>query len=419
MCVVCIHLYCDKMVLTTLLLGICSAMSTNLSPQQVVKALEVLSNDETTKLVFFLGVSLNKLKDIEKGDTYKMYAIQAWLDKDTGASWEKIISGLKEIKKDVLAKEVAEQHCPQSPYIVTPSSDSSQPATTHPVTLPPVTEVVHSATQTNGSAVPPDTLTPTPTIQPASSTPPPPLTPSPATTCTAPTVTDHAQPSSTVTNHAQPSAVTNETQPFTITDHNQPSTLTHHAQPSTLTFWTVEKVKATILELQKRFADLTANAEDELCEQEKQDKQFLKSLRRYVLLSPVAKNATHVKFFQENASLISAAENTSKILDILCRYIDYRNYEILLQLITSYCAAPLQGSMQQYCQSLEGFEKATTVEVYTTAISAGKKLKVAFSQMALKIAKSEKNCTLYEIRKLKRRNRRRGISPFPQCVYCK
>ena len=137
MCVVCIHLYCDKMVLTTLLLGIFSAMSTNLSPQQVVKALEVLSNDETTELVFFLGVSLHVLNDIEKGRIYKIRAIQAWLDKDTGASWEKIISGLREIKKDVLAKEVAKQHCPQSPYVATPSSDPSQPAsvlTTQPVT---------------------------------------------------------------------------------------------------------------------------------------------------------------------------------------------------------------------------------------------------------------------------------------------
>ena len=50
---------------------------------------------------------------------------------------------------------------------------------------------------------------------------------------------------------------------------------------------------------------------------------------------------------------------------------------------------------------VEVFERATTVSIYTTAISAGKSLKIAFSQMVLKINKSEFECTLYEIRKLK------------------
>ena len=164
----------------------------------------------------------------------------------------------------------------------------------------------------------------------------------------------------------------------------------------------MEKVKA-ILELERRFADLTADAEDELGEQEEKEVHFLKRFRKYLLLLPLAKKASHVKFFRESEKEITAAKSTSEILTILCRYIDYRNYEILLQLVASYCAAPLQESMLQYCQSLEGFEKATTVEVYTTAtcISAGKMLKVAFSRMVLKSAKSETNCTLYEIRKLK------------------
>ena len=164
----------------------------------------------------------------------------------------------------------------------------------------------------------------------------------------------------------------------------------------------MEKVKATILELKKRFADLTADAEDELCEQEKQNKRFLRSFRRYLLLLPVAKKATHVKFFQENAALISAAENTSKILDILCCHMNYRNYEILLQLITGYCASPLQESMQQYCLSLEGFEKATPIDIYLVAIpdEANEELENAFSKLVVRIDKPASECTLYDIRKL-------------------
>ena len=118
-----------------------SAMAAPTTPshQQVVKALEVLSNDEIEDLIFHLGVPANVLEDIEKGRTFMIYAIKAWLDRDPGASWEKIVSGLKEVGKDTLAKKVAQQYCKQSTYYYTShSSDPSQPSslvTTH--LLPP------------------------------------------------------------------------------------------------------------------------------------------------------------------------------------------------------------------------------------------------------------------------------------------
>ena len=322
---------------------ISSAMSasTNLSPQQVVKALEVLTNDETTKLVF-LGVPLNVLKDIEKGDTYKMYAIQAWLDKDTGASWEKIISGLKAIGKDVLAKEVAKQHCPQSPYVATPSSDPSQPAsvlTTQPVTTPaPVTPAI---------------------------------------------------PSSVATTSADDSK-------------QSPNTATSdHTQSVAVDMRSVANVKATIRRLEKAFSGLTTRTRSALCERESQDKEFLDEFRDHLLNLPVAKKAAHVKFFRESEDDILEARNIRKIFAILSRYWGYRNYEILLKIIESFCD-DLQQKMQEYCQLLERFEKATAVDVYLTAVpdETSEEVQNAFSNMAMKIDKPASECTLYELRKL-------------------
>ena len=163
----------------------------------------------------------------------------------------------------------------------------------------------------------------------------------------------------------------------------------------------MEKVKATIVELEDKFVDLTADAEDELCEKEGQDRRFLTKFKKRLFLLPVAKKAPHVKLFRESEKDIVAAKNTSEIMPILCRYIDYRNYKILHRVITTYGSAQLQKNMQQYCENLEEFERATTVDVYKRTISAGKKLEVAFSQMVLKVGKSESNCTLYELRKLK------------------
>jgi hypothetical protein len=177
--------------------------------------------------------------------------------------------------------------------------------------------------------------------------------------------------------------------------------LSGSGQPSPVTFWSLERVKAAIRELESKFLDLNTDAEEEICEKEAQDKRFLRKFRKFLQLLPVAKKAPHVKFFRECEHELLVAENAAAILAILCRYIDFRKYEVFFEVVVKFCSDPLQGSMKEYCQVLERFERATTVNIYTNAISAGKQLKVAFSRMVLKINKSEFECTLYEIRKLK------------------
>ena len=162
----------------------------------------------------------------------------------------------------------------------------------------------------------------------------------------------------------------------------------------------MEKVKGTIQELEDQYSVLLSDIEDEMEGKEESDKRFLKRFRNRILTMPVSRKSTHVKFFRDSEDDILAAKNTTKILAILSRYVDYRNCEILCE-VTKFCSPPLQANMQDYRHKLEVFEKATSVNTYTNAISAGKSLKVAFSKMVLKINKSEFECTLYDIRKLK------------------
>ena len=304
----------------------------NLSPQDVVKSLQKLNDEKTRELVFHLGVDTCVLDDTETRSNPRIHAIQAWLDRDTEASWKKIVSVLKQIGMNVLAKEVALQHCPQL-------SESAPPKSV--LTSPPVS-------------------TPAPTA--------------------------HATPSS-----ATAAVVKSEQSPTQSTDLTE---------PLAVTIWSVAKVKATILQLEEKFLDLISDAEDEINEKENQDRRFLKKFRNYLLLLPIARKATHVKFFKESESDFLEAKNTQKILAILCRHWNYRNYDILLHLIDRFCDAPLQQNMQGYCTMLEGFEMATTVDVYISAIPPDTKLQVAFSKMVVKINKPSSECTLHEIRKL-------------------
>ena len=89
-----------------------------------------------------------------------------------------------------------------------------------------------------------------------------------------------------------------------------------------------------------------------------------------------------------------------KLLAILCRYMNYRDPEMLLQIITLFCAPPLQQRMREYCMRVEAFEKATTVEVFKRVISAEEWLEEASSRVVLMNTNLKSNCTLYEFRKL-------------------
>ena len=310
------------------------AASTKLLLVDVVSALEGLTNEQTKELVIRFGVQLHIVVDIEsqcRASNPKLHIFQAWLDRDTEASWEKIVAGLKQIGMDVLAKEVASQHCPQL----------SESAPQKSVLTSPVSSPAQKA---------------------------------------------HATPSS-----ATAAVVESEQSPTQSTDLTE---------PLAVTIWSVAKVKATILQLEEKFLDLISDAEDEINKKENQDRRFLKKFRNFLLFLPVARNATHVKFFEEREDDILNAKNSQKILAILCRHWNYRNYDILLHLIDRFCDAPLQKNMQDYCTMLEGFEMATTVDVYISAIPPDTKLEVAFSKMVVKINKPSSKCTLHEIRKL-------------------
>ena len=137
-----------------------------------MRALKNLNDDKTEELVFHLGVEKCTLDNIRIGfsaGSRKIHLVQAWLDKDTEASWEKIVSGLQQIRMAVLAKEIATQHCHQSSDTTVPSADPSKSVA--------IQEAQHDCTLHVGDAITPVPLTTTQADQPPSPTNPPSLPP--------------------------------------------------------------------------------------------------------------------------------------------------------------------------------------------------------------------------------------------------
>ena len=176
------------------------------------------------------------------------------------------------------------------------------------------------------------------------------------------------------------------------------SPLAHPSSPSSPSD-RVSQVRAEIDRLSDTFSDLMSDTRDEMCMRESVDPAFLKRFRDRLLDLPVAKKAPHTKFFRERLDDLLKAENTNKIFAIIRCYCSYRNYAVLREVVRKFCEAVLQRRMQEYCESLEKFEKATTVNVYLEADEASEVLSSEFTKMTVKINKPTSECTLHEVRK--------------------
>ena len=176
--------------------------------------------------------------------------------------------------------------------------------------------------------------------------------------------------------------------------------VTHPSSPSSPSD-RVSQVRAEIDRLSDTFSDLMSDTRDEMCMRESVDPAFLDKFRDRLLDLPVAKKAPHTKFFRESEDDFLTAKNMHKMFAILRRYCSYRNYAVLRDVVRKFCEGVLQRRMQEYCQSLEKFEKETFIDVYLEAIEAGDVLSEEFTKMTVKINKPTSECTLHEVRKLK------------------
>ena len=138
-----------------------------------------------------------------------------------------------------------------------------------------------------------------------------------------------------------------------------------------------------------------------MCTRHDLEISFLTVFRDRLLDLPVARKASHGKFFRDSEDDFLLAKDMHKMFATLKRHRNYRNYEVLHEVVKRFSKPALQRRMKEYCKSLEAFEKETRIDIYLRAISAGVVLWKEISKMTMKMNRSTSTCTLYEIRKLK------------------
>ena len=340
--------------LSSSIYGLSIMTATNLSTLEVANAIQPLSIEKTRNLVFHLGTALDDIEGQYNGDARKEKFVEKWLNLDTKASWERLISALQQIEMNVLAAGI------ESMYV----SKADTPA--QPVTH---SQVYARPPLRRAPGLPPSQVT-SPLPRPP---PQPPVTPRPP--CPAP-------PPSYPAPQPPPSPPLLQVTP----DEEL-----------------VENVKASIECFENQFSDLMSDTRSVLSKRESRDREFLDKFRDHLLLLPVTKKATHVMFFLKCEDEILDAKNIRKLFAILSRYCNYSNYEIVLVIVKKYGEATLVQRMLDYQKSFENFEAETTIDVYLSAISARPEGKICkeFYRMAMTINKPASVCTLCEIRLLK------------------
>ena len=320
------------------------AASTEPSTLDVVTAIQRLSVEKTRELVFRLGVQDYVLDNIDiqyGGTTRNIKYVEAWLDRDTDASWGKLVSGLRGIGMNVLAKEVESTYISKGEEAIVP--------TTNPAPLISATPPPHLSVDTPDAAPLPPTVT---------------------------TTTETAKPLVPAINPALSPAVNMES---------------------------VAQVRAEIEKFEEEFSSLKSDTREFLSDKESQNPKFLARFRDHLLDLPVSKRAVHGRFFDQNKKEILKAENIEMIFAILRPYCNYSNYDIILHLVKKFCDAVLNKRMLDYRDSLESFEKATNIDIFLCTVSTHQEGAVyqAFSRMVARINKPASKCSLYEVRQLK------------------
>ena len=315
--------------------------------QDVVAAIQRLSVEKTRELVFRLGVPDYILDNIDiqhVGTTRNIKYLEAWLDRDTDASWGKLVSGLRGIGMNVLAKEVESTYISKGEEAAVPTTSSAPLISA----TPPPQLSVDTPAQSDAAPLPPTVITTTVTAEP--------LVPA--------------------INPAQSPVVNMER---------------------------VAQVRAEIEHFEDEFSDLKSDTREFLSDKESQNPKFLARFRDHLLDLPVSKRAVHGRFFDQKEKDILNAENIEKIFAVLRPYCNYSNYDIILHLVKKFCDAVLNKRMLDYRDSLESFEKATNIDIFLCAVSTHQEGAVykAFSRMVAKINKPASKCSLYEIRQLK------------------
>jgi len=251
----------------------------------------------------------------------KRAMLQFWLDHETEASWDKVISALSYMKLNRVAKEVKKKY--QMPTSTKSEDVLSLVPTVTAGSVP--TADLPSATPTDQPYLPPTTKSENVIMIDLSS------------------IHFSDQPLSTHSENILSTA--SPTVPF-IGKPDQSST---------------EGVKKEIVELVDMYDELVARTVESFIEKHEDSSVFFRKLRTAVAVLPTSLKYQHRYFLEHHSSQIAKATTVEEIFSILNRYCNFLNCGLLAHIITKFGNVDLQKKLTNYTVALQAFRSRTKI----------------------------------------------------------
>ena len=272
----------------------------------------------------------------QKTEERKRAMLQFWLDHETKASWEKVISALSEMKLNRVAEEIKRK------YQMPPSTQSED--------------------------VP--SLVPTVTAEPEN----------------VPTVD---LPS------ALPTAQTLTTQSENVTAIDLDSAL---APPTEQTEKTsteeVRKVQLEIAALETMYDDLVRKAGVFFSKRQACSSDFFVEFRVSVAVLPTSLKYQHKYFLKNHSSEIARATTVEEIFSILNTYWNFLNCSLLAHIISKFGDTELRKQLSTYTTALQAFRSQTKISDFVKTCPGNQKIPPEFVTLKTKLSPDWKDRTL-------------------------
>ena len=305
--------------------------------------------------------TLRKIEEARTIEERPLHAFQEWLDRDCEASWSGVVSALRAIWKNVLAKKLEDEYCSSAkkPAAVPLSLSSPAPSTSRSST-------VH------------DTL--------------------PATPHTLDSVETTATASSPSLSSPQRDGAS------TITRGSTASEGTSTASGSTYVMASRgcnQAVTEEAVQLQETFVTVLTHTKICLAKKEMANKDFLVEFKITLTTLPLSKKHQHLKFLSHEEHRIMLAADIHEIFEILKPYWNYVDYSFLEYLVKEFGPSGLKREMKKYISQLEVFERKTSIKQFNSALLNKRDIPDHFSEIIVIKSKDPEQCSLYEVRQFK------------------
>ena len=122
------------------------------------------------------------------------------------------------------------------------------------------------------------------------------------------------------------------------------------------------EIKAEIDQLEKKFANLTFNAQEDMIS----NKVEVRHLRQSFFLRPRDLRSEHKAFVKENKAELKGAESIEDLFITADEYWDFLNFSLLQHLINQHASEEIKVEVVEYGQQICAFRKKTPLNIFST-----------------------------------------------------